>query len=293
MIDTRRPMAIETLDCAGKCLNLRKPQVMGVINLTPDSFYAPSRLQQPDQIYQRALSMVTEGATIIDVGGEATGPGAQPVSLQQELDRVIPVVELLAQELSVPISVDTSQAQVMREAIAVGAGLINDVRALRLPGAMEVIAQSSVPVCLMHMAYPDITQAPAQVAGRHDVLPSVIDFLQQRIAACEQAGIARQRLVLDPGFGNGSFGKSTAQNLHLLQQLSRLHVLGLPLLVGLSRKTFIGDVLHCPPDARLAGSIALHVFAWLQGASVIRTHDVRATVDALTVVQAVLEEDIA
>jgi dihydropteroate synthase len=286
------PSSNQVLNCAGKLLVLGRAHVMGVINITPDSFYAPSRSMDLEEIYLRAKAMVEQGASIIDVGAETTRPGAGLVSVQEELDRVIPTVELLARELTVPISVDTSQAQVIREAIAHGAGMINDVRGLRLPGALEAVANSDIPVCLMHMGYPDTTQAPTvNTDDDTGILAVVVEFLSQRVNACEQAGIARERLLLDPGLGNGSFGKSTAQNLYILNNLQVLHALGLPILVGLSRKTFIGDITNKPPAGRLAGSLACHVFAWLKGATFFRTHDVAETVDALKMLQAITKEE--
>ena len=291
-IISERPDVAVSYRCAGKPLDLRQPKVMGVINITPNAFYVASRCMQLEDIYPRAVAMVEAGAAIIDIGGESTSPGAKgPASLQEELDRVIPVVEYLAQQLPVPISVDTSQAQVMQEAISQGAGMINDVRALRLPGALAVVAQSDVPVCLMHMGYPDTATAPTVNTDTNQaILQQIKTFLQQRIDACIAAGIARERIIIDPGFGNGSFGKSTPQNLYLLKHLDAFRDFSLPILVGLSRKTFVGDVLNRPVEDRLAGSLALHVLSLLQGASLLRTHDVAATVDALKMIQAVFED---
>ena len=285
----------KNLDCNGKILDLTTPKVMGVINVTPDSFYEPSRLQTRELVLRRAVQMVEQGAAMIDIGGEATRPGVMgPVSVSCELERVIPMVEMLARELPVPISVDTSQAEVMREAIAAGAGFINDVRALRLPGALHAVAASDVPVCLMHMSYPDTTKAPVVNHSSHrDILGIVKTFLKERIDACLQAGISQERIVIDPGFGNGSFGKSTPQNYYLLAKLKTFLDFDKPLLVGLSCKTFVGDAIQRPVTERLAGSLALNTFSLLAGANIIRTHDVQASADAVKVLQAIAEEDDA
>lgn len=255
---------------------------MGILNVTPDSFSDGGRFLSPPAAVARAQHMVEEGAALIDVGGESTRPGAQPVSVQEELDRVMPVIEALHKEIPVPISIDTGKPEVMRAAVAAGAGLINDVRALRAPGALDAAAQlnaqASVPVCLMHMQGDPGTMQ--QNPHYDDVVAEVCAFLSERVQACVQAGIPRARLLLDPGFG---FGKALVHNLRLLAQLDRLTALGLPLLVGLSRKRMIGDLLGAPVEARLHGSLALAVIAAWQGALIIRAHDVRATVEALKV----------
>ncbi len=272
------------LRCGRHVLDLRRPQVMGILNVTPDSFSDGGEFFSLEAALAHARLMVEQGAAIIDVGGESTRPGAVPVAETEELRRVIPVVEALSAELSVPISVDTSKPRVMREAVAAGAGMINDVRALRAEGALEAAAELGVPVCLMHMQGEPRTM---QAAPRYqDVVAEVMRFLEARVAACEAAGIPAERLLVDPGFG---FGKELAHNLELMRRLDRFQELGLPLLVGVSRKSMIGGVLDVPVEDRLYGSIALAVLAVWQGARLIRCHDVRPTVDAVRICQAVLE----
>jgi dihydropteroate synthase len=272
------------LDCAGKRLDLSRVRVMGVINVTPDSFSDGGAYPTATDAVRRALAMVTEGADLIDVGGESTRPGALPVPVAEELDRVLPVIEALTRELPVPVSVDTSKPEVMREALRAGAGLINDVRALQAPGALEVAATGQVPVCLMHIRG---TPADMQNDPRYgDVVAEVWRFLAERIAACAAAGIGRERILVDPGFG---FGKTLEHNLTLLRRLSEFHSLGAPLLVGLSRKSMIGKVLDLPVGERLHGSVAAAVIATWQGARIVRVHDVKPTVQALRFCQAVLE----
>lgn len=270
------------LQCGGRFLDLSHPVVMGVLNVTPDSFSDGGHFFGQQQALAQARAMVLSGAAIVDVGGESTRPGAAAVSEQEELDRVIPVVETLRAELDVVISVDTSTPAVMREAERAGAGLINDVRALQRPGALEYAAISELPICLMHMqGQPDYMQNRPEY---EDVVSEVQAFLDARVAACEAAGINRQRLLLDPGFG---FGKTLQHNLALLSRLDRLTVLGLPLLVGMSRKTMIGTLLNKAVDQRLHGSVAAALLAAERGADIIRVHDVEATVDALTILRAV------
>lgn len=272
------------LDCAGKRLNLDRPIVMGVLNVTPDSFSDGGRFLEREAALQRAQAMAGEGAALIDVGGESTRPDSRPVSVQEELDRVVPVVERLAATLNVPVSVDTSKPEVMREALRAGAGMINDVRALQISGALEVLADyPDAAICLMHMQG---TPTTMQHAPRYDdVVAEVGDFLAGRMRACEAAGIRRGRIVVDPGFG---FGKTLAHNLLLLRHLDQLLILGAPILVGLSRKSTIGTLLDLPIDRRVFGSVAAAVIAAWQGARIIRAHDVEATVQALKVAGAVL-----
>ncbi len=260
--------------------------VMGVLNVTPDSFSDGGRFIQRDAALRQAQRMLDDGAAIIDVGGESTRPGAAPVSCQQECDRVLPVVEALVRELGALVSVDTSTAEVMREAAGLGAGLINDVRALRRPGALEAAAATGLPVCLMHMqGEPGTMQEAPRYA---DVVDEVADFLAARMAAAEAAGIPADRLLLDPGFG---FGKTDAHNLRLLAKLPRFGDLGRPLLVGLSRKSMIGRITGRPVEERLAGSISLALMAAERGAHILRVHDVRETVDALALLQATREHE--
>lgn len=270
-------------DCAGKVLDLRQPVVMGVLNVTPDSFSDGGHYTQLDDALRRAEAMVAEGAAIIDVGGESTRPGAPLVPVAEELARVLPVIERLARVLPVPISVDTSKPEVMRAAVAAGAGLINDIYALRRPGALAAAAELAVPVCLMHMrGTPETMQREPRYS---DPVAEVRAFLEERLADCAAAGIPHQRLLLDPGFG---FGKTLEHNLALLAGLPTLTALGLPLLVGLSRKSMIGALTGREVDGRLAGSLAAAVLAVERGARVIRVHDVAATRDALRVAWAVL-----
>jgi dihydropteroate synthase len=254
---------------------------MGVLNTTPDSFsdggtlYRDKRLDI-EKAMARARDMVAAGAAILDIGGESTRPGAAPVSQQEEIDRVLPLVERIAAECAVIISVDSSTPLLMREAARAGAGLLNDVRALTREGALEVAAATGLPVCLMHMqGEPD----RMQVAPRYsDVVAEVIAYLQGRVAACAQHGIAPERILLDPGFG---FGKSVGHNMQLLQGLTHLAGLGFPLVVGLSRKSMIGKLLGRDVAQRLPASLALAVLAVERGAAIIRTHDVAATADAV------------
>lgn len=259
------------------------PQIMGILNVTPDSFSDGGRFLAPAQAIERALAMVEEGADIIDVGGESTRPGSAGVSLQEELDRVIPVVEAIASRVDVVISVDTSKPEVMREACAAGAGMINDVFALQAPGALAVAAGMKARVCLMHMQGEPRSM---QVDPRYDdVVAEVRDFLAARVTACLEAGIPEDRLVLDPGFG---FGKTHEHNLALFRQLPALAVNGLPLLVGVSRKSMIGKMLgdDRPPRGRIMGSVAAALLAAQRGARILRVHDVGATQDAFRVLAA-------
>jgi dihydropteroate synthase len=273
------------IDCAGKSLDLSRPRVMGILNVTPDSFSDGGDFVSPQAAVARARRMVEEGADIIDVGGESTRPGAQPVTEEAELERVIPVIEAIASELPVVISIDTSKPRVMGEAVAAGAGMINDVMALQEPGALEAACDSGAPVCLMHMQGRPRTMQ--QDPHYDDVVQEVMTFLRRRVETCVATGIPRERLLLDPGFG---FGKLLVHNLQLLANLSRFQDLGLPLLVGISRKSMIGAILgDAPVDERLYGSLAAAVLAVEQGAAILRVHDVKPTVEALKVVQAVAD----
>jgi dihydropteroate synthase len=257
---------------------------MGVVNVTPDSFSDAGRFFAPEQAVAHGVRLAAEGAALIDVGGESTRPGASPVDAQEELRRVLPVIERLRAATRAIISVDTSKPEVMRAASAAGAGLINDVRALREPGALEAAAASGCAVCLMHMQGEPRTM---QHAPRYaDLLGEVRAFLQARVTACRAAGLAGERLLVDPGFG---FGKTFEHNLALLRRLPELAADGVPVLVGLSRKSMLGTLTDRPPAERVYGSVALAVIAALNGARIIRAHDVAATVDALRVVAAVHE----
>lgn len=274
--------AFSVLDCAGRMLDLCEPRVMGVVNVTPDSFSDGGRYSEPDAAIDHALTLVEAGAAILDIGGESTRPGADEVAVAEEIDRVIPVIEAVSRRCDVPISIDSSKPEVMRAALAAGAGLINDVRALAAPGALKVAAEGAVPVCLMHMRGEPRTMQQAPHYG--DVVMEVRDFLAKRVAACVAAGIPRDRILIDPGFG---FGKSLEHNLQLLRGLPAFHEMGLPILVGLSRKSMIGAILGRPAGERLIGSLTLACLAAWLGAAVIRVHDVKETVEALKVVAAV------
>lgn len=278
---SKRPF-LDRLPCGSRFLDLSRPQVMGILNVTPDSFSDGGRFDQLDAALRHAEEMIRAGATLIDIGGESTRPGAPPVSEQEELERVCPVVEAIARELDVIISVDTSTAAVMGEAARLGAGLINDVRSLQRPGALAVAAASGLPVCLMHMrGEPGTMQDDPRYP---DIYAEVHDFLAERMAVCATAGIPAERIVLDPGFG---FAKTLEHNLRLFQQLERLHELGRPLLVGVSRKSMIGKVLDRPVDERLAGSLALAALAVTKRAQIVRVHDVAETVDVVRMIAAV------
>ena len=262
-------------------LDLALPRVMGILNVTPDSFFDGGRHDDPDRAVERGRMLAAEGADIVDVGGESTRPGARAVDASVEIARVVPVVEALAAE-GIPVSVDTSKPEVMRAALAAGASMVNDVRALLEPGAMEVVASSGAAVCLMHMrGTPESMQV--ETAYAH-VVAEVRDFLARRAAACERAGIARNRIVVDPGFG---FGKGVAENLALLRRLRDLVAAGYPVLAGLSRKSTIGAITGRSLGDRLAGSLAAALMAVERGAAIVRVHDVRETVDALRVYAAV------
>jgi dihydropteroate synthase len=270
------------LRCGSTLLDLTLPKVMGVLNVTPDSFSDGGRYVSHAWALEHAEAMIEAGAVIIDVGGESTRPGAAPVSVEEELRRVIPVVEQLARSGRAVVSVDTSTPQVIRAAIAAGATLINDVRALQRPGALEAAAGADCAVCLVHMqGEPDTMQRRPEYT---DVVAEVKHYLQGRVAACEAAGIDRERVVIDPGFG---FGKTVAHNLALVRQLPELLALRLPVLLGMSRKSTIGVITGRPEGERVAGSLALAVAAVLRGAHIIRAHDVAETVDALKIAHAV------
>lgn len=270
------------LACGDHRLDLSAPVVMGVLNVTPDSFSDGGDFFGADAALRRAEQMVGEGAAVVDVGGESTRPGAAAVSAADELRRVVPVIEALARRLPVPISVDTSKPEVMRAAADAGATLINDVRALREPGALAAAVALGLPVCLMHMQGEPRTMQEAPTYT--DVVAEVGAFLEARVAACRAAGLAQERLIVDPGFG---FGKRLAHNLALLARLPELARLGPPLLVGISRKSMLGALTGRGVDERLPASLAAAVIAARGGARILRVHDVAATVDALKVVAAV------
>ena len=272
------------LQCRSQWFDLNVPRVMAVLNVTPDSFSDGGRFQDLNTALTRATEMIAQGADIIDVGGESTRPGAAPVSVEAELQRVIPVIEALhRQHPQVIISVDTSKPEVMRAAVAAGASLINDVRALTVPGALEAAVATQAAVCLMHMqGQPSSMQVAPQYAN---VTDEVAAFLRARMQACLSAGMSRDRLVIDPGIG---FGKTLEHNLTLLAQLPALMELGLPLLVGVSRKSMIGALLNRTVEQRLSGGLALATASVLAGARIIRAHDVSETYDAVRIAHALL-----
>jgi dihydropteroate synthase len=272
------------LKCRNKTVDLTHPVVMGVVNVTPDSFSDGGRFFDTGAAIRQGLRIAGEGAAFIDVGGESTRPGADPVGVEEELRRVIPVIERLAGASAAVISVDTSKPEVMRAAAAAGAGLINDVRALREPGALEAAQSSGCAVCLMHMQGAPRTMQAAPAYG--DVVGEVRAFLAERARVCRAAGFSADRLVLDPGFG---FGKTLEHNLALLRHLREVGVAGLPLMVGLSRKSMVGKLTGRPEGERLLGSVVLAAMAALAGARIVRAHDVAATIEALRLVAAVRE----
>ncbi|MCB1723844.1 MAG: dihydropteroate synthase [Gammaproteobacteria bacterium] len=264
------------LDLAGKSLDLDRPRVMGILNVTPDSFSDGGLFASLDAAERQAERMALEGADLLDVGGESTRPGAAAVSVDEEIARVIPVVERLRARLDVPLSIDTSKPEVMRAAVAAGAGMVNDVTALGASGAVATVLELGVPVCLMHMqGEPRSMQQHPQY---HDVVADILEYLRNRIAVCEQAGIRRERLLVDPGFG---FGKTLEHNLALLGGLQRFAGLGPALLVGISRKSMLGAVTGRAVEDRVAASVAAALMAVERGARIVRVHDVAPTVDAL------------
>lgn len=271
------------LACGDRALDLVQPAVMGILNVTPDSFWDGGRHHTVSEFLLAAEKMVADGAVIIDVGGESTRPGAPSISTEQELDRVIPVIQKISSSIDVIISVDTSSPAVMMAAADAGAGLINDVRALGRKGALEAAAETGLPVCLMHMK-----GGPATMQDRpfyDDVFAEVNVFFDAVIARCISAGISKHNLLIDPGFG---FGKSLEHNLILMRRLGEFVERGMPVLVGVSRKSMIGAVLDRAVDQRLYGSLAAASYAVTKGAKVIRTHDVRATVDSVKMLAAIL-----
>lgn len=270
------------LRLGNRILSLDRPRVMGILNVTPDSFSDGGRFMSPDDALQHADRMAGEGADVIDVGGESTRPGAADLPVQEELDRVMPVIESITQRIDVAVSIDTNKPQVMRAAVAAGACMINDVFALRQDGAVEAAAGTTAAVCLMHMRGKPRTM---QDRPEYDSLPGdIIDFLAERVRACRHAGIGAERIVIDPGFG---FGKNDQHNLKILANLDAFRALKLPLLVGLSRKRTLGKLTGKEPAERLAAGVAAAVIAVSKGANIVRTHDVGPTVDALVILDAV------
>jgi dihydropteroate synthase len=270
------------LPCGNRVLDLSRTHVMGILNITPDSFSDGGRFAQRDLALRHAEAMMLAGATLIDVGGESTRPGARSVSPVEELERVAPVVEAISAELDVIISVDTSTPAVIRETARLGAGLINDVRSLRRDGALDAAVATGLPVCLMHMRGEptDMQNDPHYT----DLVAEVSAFLRERMEQCVAAGIPVEHIILDPGFG---FAKTLEHNLSLFKHMEELHALGCPLLVGVSRKSMIGKVLDKPVDQRLNGALALAAMAMVKGAKILRVHDVPETVDVVRMIAAV------
>ena len=269
-----------------KTLILDRSHVMGILNITPDSFSDGGKFTHLDAAIKQAEKMVNAGVSFIDIGGESTRPGAPEVELQQELDRVLPIIEAIHQRFDTWISIDTSKAVVMEEAVKAGADLINDVRALQEPNALEVAAKANVPICLMHMQGQPRTMQSNPIYN--DLFVDVSRFLEERISACQSVGIAKDKLIIDPGFG---FGKTLAHNYQLLANLERFHQLGLPILAGMSRKSMIFKLLDIEPKQAVSGSLACASIAAMKGAQIIRVHDFEQTMDIVKVCQATLEQE--
>ncbi|MDR0805375.1 MAG: dihydropteroate synthase [Enterobacteriaceae bacterium] len=271
------------LESKGLTLDLAYPQVMGILNVTPDSFSDGGKFRQIDNALRHANNMIQAGATMIDIGGESTRPGADEVSLDEELERVIPVAEAIAKNFEVWVSIDTYKPEVMRESHLAGAHLINDIRALQEPNALEAAIETGMPVCLMHMqGMPRTMQEAPQYKN---VVAEVDTFLAEQISRCVNAGMDKNKILLDPGFG---FGKNLQHNYQLLAHLAEFHHFGLPLLVGMSRKSMVGQLLNVPPNQRMIGSVACAIIAAMQGAQIIRVHDVKETAEAMRIVEATL-----
>lgn len=277
-------IVLKQLNCPNSTVDLSSPQVMGILNVTPDSFSDGGKFAHFDHALDQVERMIAAGATIIDIGGESTRPGAKDVSEKDELERVIPVLKAIKQKFDVVVSIDTSKASVMKAAIESGADIINDVRALQNEGCLAVLANSDVPICLMHMQ--GLPRTMQNEPTYSNVVDDIILFFKQRINACVDAGIAKERLILDPGFG---FGKTLAQNFHLLANLSAFEKLDCPILAGISRKSMIGNLLNRDVEQRLAGSLSTAIVAVQQGAKIIRVHDVEETVDAIKILKAVAD----
>ena len=267
-----------------KTLDLSKPHVMGILNVTPDSFSDGGEFNSLDNALTQAEKMIAAGVSIIDIGGESTRPGAPDVSLCEELERVVPVIQAIRAKYDVWISIDTSKAEVMRQAIAAGADMINDVRSLRESGALDVAAQAGLPICLMHMQ--GQPRSMQNTPHYNDLMQEVGDFLQERIEACEAVGIQRSQLILDPGFG---FGKSLHHNYQMLAHLEAFHQFNLPVLAGMSRKSMLFKLLNKTPAECVAASITCATIAAMKGAQIIRVHDFEETLDALKIVTATFE----
>lgn len=270
------------LHCGSFKLDLSHTLIMGIVNVTPDSFYDGGRHSQHDAALAHAHKLIQEGADILDIGGESTRPGAQPISLQEELDRIMPVIEGL-HDAPVPLSVDTYKPEVMRAALAAGASMINDINALQHPDALAAVVESGAAVCLIHKLGPPQT---IQQPHYQNVVTEVLQFLHSRISSAQKAGIGRERIIVDPGFG---FDKTLTHNLALLKHLDEFSVLGVPLLAGISRKSMLGAITGQDVNNRVYASIAAALLAAMRGADIVRVHDVCATVDALKILNAVKE----
>lgn len=282
------------LHCNGKKLDLSRPNIMGILNLSPLSFSQTGKANSLQQAILLGKQMAAAGAAIIDIGAEPTHPAKQQMTTEEEeLAHLLPVIHALKTEVSVPLSVDTSRPRVMEAVINAGAHMINDVRALQVPGALEMAAALSVPICLMYMRYlhqPDtMPTQPRLLGASSNIMHELQAFFEERIFVATQAGIARERLILDPGIGGGYFGKSTKENLTILRLIGNLKHFNLPIVVGASRKSFLGDLLNVPVEERLAGSLAAAMIAIQNGSHIIRVHDVTATRHVLTVLQAIEE----
>ena len=273
------------LTSRNKNLDLSTPQVMGILNVTPDSFSDGGKFNRIDYALNHVESMLQAGTSIIDIGGESTRPGAQEVALNEELARVVPIIEAIRQRFDCWISIDTSKALVMKEAVNAGADLINDVRALQEPNALEVAAKANVPICLMHMQGQPRTMQ--HQPNYNHLIQDVSDFLSERISACENVGISRQQLILDPGFG---FGKTLEHNYQMLAKFEQFHQFGLPVLAGMSRKSMIFNLLGKPPAECLAGSLACATIAAMKGAHIIRVHDAKETAEVMKIYNMVLQQ---
>ena len=271
------------LNCQQMSLDISTVQVMGILNATPDSFSDGGKFNDFDLALKQVEQMINDGAAIIDIGGESTRPGAKEVSDEDELERVIPLLKAVKKRFDILVSIDTSKASVMHAAIAHGADIINDVRALQNEGCLDVLASASIPVCLMHMQ--GLPSTMQNAPNYTNVINDISAFFEDRINACVDAGIARERIIIDPGFG---FGKTLEQNFHLLAHLAKFSELGFPVLVGMSRKSMIGNLLNRDVEQRLAGSLSAAILAAQQGAKIIRVHDVKETVDALKILNTVI-----
>ena len=276
------------LEVNNKPLDLANPLVMGVINLSSESATSAGRFPDNFLAVEHALQLVEEGADILDIGAEATNPKVYQFSnTEQQLEKLIPFLKSIRQKIQIPISIDTSSPEVMQVVADLGADMINDVRALQMPGALEMAAKLNLPICLMHMRYPFGQSAAKELPAFNSVINEIKQFFVDRLKRCEQVGIAREKIILDPGVGHGNFGKNTTENLAIIRDLKQIKDFNLPILIGVSRKTFIGELLNQTPDERLFGSLACALIAVQNGANIVRVHDVKATKDVLKMLCAV------